>query len=541
MTSNKYNCNSSMVSHVWQPIPHIPAQGKIDFVAAHPTNSRLLFIGTSGNLYASFDQGKHWKRSMGLGTDAKINRLYFEQERIFLLTSKGLFESKNEGKSWKKIFRGRGQNENDVLSLSRDPQDLKKLYLGTGGGLFLSQDNGRTFQKETNELSRQLIQDMKVDSENNELFIASEKGLYRIVSHRNRWDRVYITHSPEKPEMEFEVGDDPDLEISRERDQINALIVTDHPSSIVAIGTKTGVWVSEDEGSRWERLPLSGLLNTQILDLIHSTKTNSFFAATEKGVYSYDLAGKRWKELNEGLRLTRVHKLALVSEDREMLYAATDEGVYQIMITPEIERPQFIQPISEHRWKLLTQLIQAEPTVGMIQKQAVRYANVNNWKTRRWQWASRFRALIPSLSVGKSFSKADTLDLDRGGTNDPDRYIIGPPDTSRNWNFDLNWNLSDFIWNTAQTSIDSREKLMVELRDDILSEATRLYFERRRTQVEFILQPPDNPLDWIQHLLRIEELTANLDALTGGFFTKELNNLYFQHPELQELWNLPGG
>src|SRR3989338_6213111 len=86
ITSNKYNRNSSMVSHDWQPIPHTPAQGKIDFVAVHPTNSRLLFIGTSGNLYGSFDQGKNCKRLMCLGTDAKINQLYFDRERIFLLT-----------------------------------------------------------------------------------------------------------------------------------------------------------------------------------------------------------------------------------------------------------------------------------------------------------------------------------------------------------------------------------------------------------------------------------------------------------------------
>ena len=140
------------------------------------------------------------------------------------------------------------------------------------------------------------------------------------------------------------------------------------------------------------------------------------------------------------------------------------------------------------------------------------------------------------LSVGKSFSKGDSIDLDRGSTTDPDAYIIGPRDTSQSWDFDLNWELSELLFNSSQTSIDSREKSMVELRDDILSEVTRLYFERRRAQTEFILNPPQDPLQHAAALLRIEELTANLDALTDGYFSKELGKIYSKRPDFQELW-----
>ena len=149
---------------------------------------------------------------------------------------------------------------------------------------------------------------------------------------------------------------------------------------------------------------------------------------------------------------------------------------------------------------------------------------------------SRQRAIVPSLSVGKSFSTGTTIDIDRGGTNDADRYIVGPSDYSKDLDFDLNWNLSDLIWNSAQTSIDSREKLMVELREDILNEATRLYYERKRAQMEFILQPPQEPLEQGNALIRIEELTALLDSLTGGYFSKETTKIYEQYPQLGDLW-----
>lgn len=525
----------------WEPISHVPASGKTEFVAVHPTNPNSLFIGTGGNLYASFNQGKDWKQLFSVGSRNKINQLYFDENRMLLLTSEGLFESRNEGKRWKKIFQGTKKDERNVLSLSRHPHHQNVLYLGTEGGLFLSHDSGRTWQKETNELSRQLIHKLEVDRDNNELFIAGEKGLYRVIPQQNRLDRVYTTKArtaSEEIHLETELTNESDLEIPAEQDQIRTIAITHHPFPSIAIGTREGVFVSEDEGNHWERLPLSGLRNTRILDLAYSPKKDSLFAATEEGVYGYNQNKKRWKELFEGLSPTRINRLTFVSGESDMLYAATDDGIYRIAIEIELPQPEPISLFPEKQWNLLAELFKTEPTVGMIQKEAIRYANVSNWKTKRWQWASRIRALVPSFSVGKNFSTSDTVDLDRGSTNEPDVYIVGPKDRNRAWDFDLNWNLSDLIWNSSQTSIDLREKSMVELRDDILSEVTRLYFERRRAQVEFILEPPSDSLDHMNQLLRIDELTANLDALTGGYLTKELNQLYGQHPEFQKLWKM---
>ena len=75
------------------------------------------------------------------------------------------------------------------------------------------------------------------------------------------------------------------------------------------------------------------------------------------------------------------------------------------------------------------------------------------------------------------------------------------------------------VRNNAQTSIDVRSKLMVQLRDDILEEVTRIYFERER-----ILEEIKNAGDFGEELylskkIRIEELTAYIDLFTGGGFS----------------------
>jgi len=64
---------------------------------------------------------------------------------------------------------------------------------------------------------------------------------------------------------------------------------------------------------------------------------------------------------------------------------------------------------------------------------------------------------------------------------------------------------------------------MVQLRDDIVDETTRLYYERRRLQVELLIKPPKDAQGKIKKALRLQELTASLDGLTGGNFSKANN------------------
>lgn len=64
---------------------------------------------------------------------------------------------------------------------------------------------------------------------------------------------------------------------------------------------------------------------------------------------------------------------------------------------------------------------------------------------------------------------------------------------------------------------------MVQLRNDLLDEVTRLYFERRRLQLELSANMPDEKDEKALKHLRLEELTANIDALTGGYLSEALN------------------
>lgn len=63
---------------------------------------------------------------------------------------------------------------------------------------------------------------------------------------------------------------------------------------------------------------------------------------------------------------------------------------------------------------------------------------------------------------------------------------------------------------------------MVQLRDDIVNEVTRTYFERRRIQVGLLVSPAKDDHVLLEKELRIQELTALIDGLTGGYFSSHL-------------------
>ena len=148
----------------------------------------------------------------------------------------------------------------------------------------------------------------------------------------------------------------------------------------------------------------------------------------------------------------------------------------------------------------------------------MRYAEVQPEKIACWRRWSQRRAFLPRLTV--------SIERDRDGTiasstsNGKTTFSIGPEKTSFGVGVGLTWDLADLLWNPQQTSIDVRSRLSVQLRQEILEEVTRVYFERKKLMAEFQLHPAEDPALERERTLRTEELSAYLDAMTGGGFSR---------------------
>jgi hypothetical protein len=78
------------------------------------------------------------------------------------------------------------------------------------------------------------------------------------------------------------------------------------------------------------------------------------------------------------------------------------------------------------------------------------------------------------------------------------------------------WDLRELAFNPSEVQVYG----LVGIQRDLILEVTRTYFLRRQLLVRLALRPPADQLARATLDLRVEEYTAILDALTGGWFSR---------------------
>lgn len=170
----------------------------------------------------------------------------------------------------------------------------------------------------------------------------------------------------------------------------------------------------------------------------------------------------------------------------------------------------------------------AEPTVRQVQRWTLDHAEASPEQMQRWLDQSVSFALLPEVTLdGRLRHDWDEgfeyFDID-GAEPLPGVDLAAVADDAdqaetREVKLRLRWELADLVMSSERIRVLGEVQEVVKLRDKLLAEVTRLYFERRRLQVESLLAPKIDLVGRIRDELRLLELTANLDALTGGAFS----------------------
>lgn len=160
-----------------------------------------------------------------------------------------------------------------------------------------------------------------------------------------------------------------------------------------------------------------------------------------------------------------------------------------------------------------------EPSVAELQAEAVRQAGLVPGKTASWQRRARAAALVPDLSVRASLSGSGSLPANG---SDPETAGGANTDERRSWylSASANWSLERLVSPREEISLARESQSLATRREALLTEVARVYFQRRRLQVELQLRPPADAAARLLAGLRIDELSAILDALTGGAFSR---------------------
>lgn len=164
----------------------------------------------------------------------------------------------------------------------------------------------------------------------------------------------------------------------------------------------------------------------------------------------------------------------------------------------------------------------AEPTIREVQQATLDYAAAHPSVVDSWRWRSRTAALLPQFRTRFDY---DVDDDQRTRTNtEATEAIVVTEDNDVGYELQVQgtWELDRLLFDSQELAVAREGVRISNLRDRVLDEATRRYYERRRLQVDLELTPPRDLADRIRKELRVQELTADLDSLTGGWFSKKL-------------------
>lgn len=483
-------------------------------IVIHPENSKIIYIGAKGSVLKSEDKGVSWRSILIVkGQNRRVNYLFFDEKDrkgIYAATGSGLFYSPDSGRRWLKVFRGKDYLEADCTCVAI-LQDA--VYLGTKSGLFVSNDKN-IWHKENAPFDNKAVISLGTDRQQpGFIYVASSDGLYRKTQNALSWERVFVAHATKDEEASGE--NNTDQEDNEEYSNI-CYFTIDKDDSTLYLALLDGVYMSRDKANNWEKLSSFGLLDKKIRFLMMGDN-HKVYALTKAG--GFEFSGERWQELTFSLSATDFRFLAYGAKGD--LYFACNNGLYRL---------EFLNSARETKTKGIDFYFQREPGISEVQEAAIQYAEVDLNKIIQWRKQAAKRAILPKVTLDMDYDQDKTISQSVWGTcgssTIPGKYYVGPDDETRysnqNWGISLSWELGDLIWNEAQTSIDVRSRLMVQLREDVLDEVNKTYFERIRVKMELDNLSLEDRKKRFEKELRIQELTASLDALTGGYFSRQL-------------------
>ncbi len=159
-----------------------------------------------------------------------------------------------------------------------------------------------------------------------------------------------------------------------------------------------------------------------------------------------------------------------------------------------------------------------EPAIREVQVAAINYYNVSPERISSLRSRTRSKALVPGISIGvtnslSSFNLAvdDIVFRQRGIARFEDQTadFLG-------FTASASWGLDRLVFNAEELDVMS----LIGIQDGIQREVTALYYVRRRLQIELELNPPTSLEARLSGRLRLEELTGLLNAYTGGYFSR---------------------
>ena len=183
------------------------------------------------------------------------------------------------------------------------------------------------------------------------------------------------------------------------------------------------------------------------------------------------------------------------------------------------------------------------PPIAEVQQRAIEYARLDPSEISTWKRRARLAPLLPKLQVSYdrklqyyvNVDVNDSVYVGSSGTTVGPRQ--GSYKSNQNNNNDVGikavWSLNETIFNADMLAVSEEARALARDRQAILAEVNKNYYERDRVAGEIaflskslVSSPDDDKIKQEIFMKRValDEATAALDALTGGWFGKEIED-----------------
>ncbi|HOU36810.1 MAG TPA: YCF48-related protein, partial [Candidatus Omnitrophota bacterium] len=487
----------------WQNISHEIRQGLCALESS--TDNKVIYFGTEKGVFKTEDTGRHWE-CLTTGMTIAVYDIAQDTasaDRLLIGTGKGIYASSDRGHTWKRVYAG----TSSARSVCRSIAVLgRAACAATDSGVLYSEDAGAHWKSVPGPLGRSAAIAVVVDpSGNGYWYCAAVDGVYRAKDPSGQWDKalgIWPSDTQEDADPDSATADDNDRVLES---SILSLCVDPARAGTVCLAGIRGVAISSDNAATWESLPGPAASARRVRSIVFGAG-GVLYAASGADVFVRDSG--EWKRFPQGMTSREIRSLAAGAST---IYAASDDGLFMTGYGTE-SASGILEKKNEYSGDL--------PPISAVQAAAISYADADINKIRQWRRQARRKALLPSVDLGVNKDTSDLWHWEGGSTTKDYDDILRKGKEVYEWDVNLKWDLGDLIWNDAQTSIDTRSRLLVQLRSDILDEVTKLYFEYIRVRLEMDSLTLMDKKKLAQKEIRLQEISAQLDGLTDGFFTR---------------------
>ncbi len=217
--------------------------------------------------------------------------------RLLVATIRGVatLERAGAAQSWNET--GRSLEEYHAIALAREPESGVILAATHDAGLFVSEDDGQSWEKRTNGIASDNVYCVNYVRTNGDmrLFAGTEPAhLYASDDLGRNWRELASLRSmPSVPNWTFPAP-------PHDSHVINVSIHPENPETVYVCVEQGGLFKTTDGGESWQEL--QGFNDDVHRVLILSSNPDRLFLPTGYGFYRSDDAGENWNELTERIK-----------------------------------------------------------------------------------------------------------------------------------------------------------------------------------------------------------------------------------------------